>query len=1094
MRHSIEVRLYERKMIQNPDKADDPTAKIIEPISKMTESNKQQKYSNIKVINYLLQGILNDIYNSVDACTTAKQMWELIKRLMHGSEKLNNKDPRGEYLYSVYERLTTLVNVMERKKIRPLQISINTNQYEPHVIASRAISKMTESIEGESLYSVYKRLTTLVNVMERNKIRPLQISINTKFLNSLQPEWSKYVTMTRRNANIKSIEFDHFFDSLSKYEPHVIASRVKKAARNHDPLALFPHSNVHSSHSHAREIQEDAQEDKLTIAMMLLARAITQCYSTPTNNCLRTSSNTRNQAVIQDGRVDIQSKNVDYADNGNRNARRSNKNQIATAGNRMSNVQCYNYNARGHYARDCPQPKVHDAKYFREHMLLEMKDEAGGNLNEEENNFMLDNHYGDDSLEELNAAVIMMERIQPEDNNDDAEPKHDAKTISEVNASQIHLKSRMHFESVHEHTNHAKLKTVINTSDDDQIDSGIIFDDPYMDNNGGTYKHDSNSHDQSVALEYLIYILSKKAFKEHKKSYLDELVYLGENLSSHDRIVYKMGQSIQTIHTLGKKPNKVYDPFLKVRLGYQNPERLKKVIKAQPKMYDGERLQSTELIIDSPDSEETLEDVEKSRLKMKDKMIQLNYEKLNALYETFVPQQEIPIEQTYLSTPSTSNVPSELSKEMSNLHVKKMPSESKLLKSLDCVLLYVEKQKNEMLMLEKEKASNDSKDIQATMEQRIKIYENDFKRAEAQYVHLDLKMQHQKEKIACYVSWKSRMTKLSDKNNQDLLITISELKVKFAEQEKNVNTKFDKSAALEKLVCVMPLNKNKDLKATTVSKVQIKTDKSKPVTSRSTSNNEQSQKKNANIILWIVDSGCSKHMTGNLKLLRNFVEKFMGTIRFVNDNFAAITEYEDYVKVNLTISHVYYVKGFGHDLFSVGQFCNGDLEVTFCSNTCFVQNLEGEDLLTGSREYILYTISISEMVASSPVCLMSKAMSTKSWLWHRRFSHLNFGTINQLSKNELVDGLPRFKYDKDHLCFSCEQGKNKKATFPSKLVPSTNSKLALLHMDLYGPMKVESVNGKLYILVIVDDYSRYTWVFFLRIKDETPEIIMKFIT
>ncbi|GKD43347.1 integrase, catalytic region, zinc finger, CCHC-type containing protein [Tanacetum coccineum] len=942
MRHSIEVRLYERKMIQNPDKVDDPTAKIIEPISKMTESNKQQKYSNIKVINYLLQGILNDIYNSVDACTTAKQMWELIKRLMHGSEKLNNKDPRGF-------------------------------QYEPHVIASRAISKMTESIEGESLSSVYKRLTTLVNVMERNKIRPLQISINTKFLNSLQSEWSKYVTMTRRNANIKSIEFDHFFDSLSQYEPHVIASKAKKAARNHDPLALFPHSNVHSSHSH---IQEDAQEDKPTIAMMLLARAITQCYSTPTNNCLRTSSNTRNQAVIQDGRVDIQSKNVDYANNGNRNARRSNKNQIATAGNRMSNVQCYNYNARGHYARDCPQPKVHEAKYFREHMLLEMKDEAGGNLNEEENNFMLDNHYGDDSLEELNAAVIMMERIQPQDNNDDAEPKHDAKTISEVNASQIHLKSRMHFESVHEHTNHAKLKTVINTSDDDQIDSGIIFDDPYMDNNGGTYKHDSNSHDQSVALEYLIYIeletckecvrtlkkqpvksinyeeeyeelereirvdkdkidnlikakdtiqdeffqleietdkirheteLSKKAFKEHKKSYLDELVYLGENLSSHDRIVYKMGQSIQTIHTLGKKPNKVYDPFLKVRLGYQNPERLKKVIKAQPKMYDGERLQSTELIIDSPDSEETLEDVEKSRLKMKDKMIQLNYEKLNALYETFVPQQEIPIEQTYLSTPSTSNVPSELSKEMSNLHVKKMPSESKLLKSLDCVLLYVEKQKNEMLMLEKEKASNDSKDIQATMEQRIKIYENNFKRAEAQYVHLNLKMQHQKEKIACYVSWKSRMTKLSDKNvllktqvepivqgreniklefqklfnsikttrvqhqqegneliehvnqktyayadvrakNQDLLITISELKVKFAEQEKNVNTKFDKSAALEKLVCVMPLNKNKDLKATTVSKVQIKTDKSKPVTSRSTSDNEQSQKKNANVI------------------------------------------------------------------------------------------------------------------------------------------------------------------------------------------------------------------------------------------------------
>ncbi|GJV74554.1 RNA-directed DNA polymerase, eukaryota [Tanacetum coccineum] len=130
------------------------------------------------------------------------------------------------------------------------------------------------------------------------------------------------------------------------------------------------------------------------------------------------------------------------------------------------------------------------------------------------------------------------------------------------------------------------------------------------------------------------------------------------------------------------------------------------------------------------------------------------------------------------------------------------------------------------------------------------------------------------------------------------------------------------------------------------------------------------------------------------------------------------------------------------------------------------------------------------MAASSLVCLMSKATSTKSWLWHRRLSHLNFGTINHLTKHDLVDGLPRFKSDKDHLCFACEQEKSKKATFPPKLIPSTTSKLELLHIDLCGPMRVETVNGKRYI-VIVDDYSRYTWVYFLRIKDDTPEMIIK---
>ncbi|GKA16256.1 retrovirus-related pol polyprotein from transposon TNT 1-94 [Tanacetum coccineum] len=108
-------------------------------------------------------------------------------------------------------------------------------------------------------------------------------------------------------------------------------------------------------------------------------------------------------------------------------------------------------------------------------------------------------------------------------------------------------------------------------------------------------------------------------------------------------------------------------------------------------------------------------------------------------------------------------------------------------------------------------------------------------------------------------------------------------------------------------------------------------------------------------------------------------------------------------------------------------------------------------------------------------------------------SHLNFGTINQLTSNDLVDGLPKLKYTKDHLCSACEQGKSKKASLPPKLVPSTESKLELLHMDLCGPMRVASINGKKYILVIVDDSSRYTGVYFLRTKDEALDMIIDFV-
>ncbi|GKE44344.1 putative ribonuclease H-like domain-containing protein [Tanacetum coccineum] len=163
----------------------------------------------------------------------------------------------------------------------------------------------------------------------------------------------------------------------------------------------------------------------------------------------------------------------------------------------------------------------------------------------------------------------------------------------------------------------------------------------------------------------------------------------------------------------------------------------------------------------------------------------------------------------------------------------------------------------------------------------------------------------------------------------------------------------------------------------------------------------------------------------------------MGIVRFRIDHFAAITRYRDYVHGNITIYHVYYVKELGHILFFIGQFCNGDLGVAFCSKACYIRNLEGDGLLSGSRESNLYTISRSDMVASSPVCLMSKASSTKS---------------------------------------------------------CTDARLQLLHMDLCGPMRVESINGKRYISVILDDYFHYTWVYFLRSKDEAPKMITKFIT
>ncbi|GKF03100.1 retrovirus-related pol polyprotein from transposon TNT 1-94, partial [Tanacetum coccineum] len=127
-----------------------------------------------------------------------------------------------------------------------------------------------------------------------------------------------------------------------------------------------------------------------------------------------------------------------------------------------------------------------------------------------------------------------------------------------------------------------------------------------------------------------------------------------------------------------------------------------------------------------------------------------------------------------------------------------------------------------------------------------------------------------------------------------------------------------------------------------------------------------------------------------------------GMVRFRNDQIARIMRYGDYQLGNVIISRVYYIEGLGHNLFSVGQFCDAGLEVAFRKNTCFIHNLDGVDLLSGSRDTNLYPISLDDMLKSSPICLLSKASKTKSWLCHRQLSHLNFGTLNKLAKDGLA--------------------------------------------------------------------------------------------
>ncbi|GKA45643.1 retrovirus-related pol polyprotein from transposon TNT 1-94 [Tanacetum coccineum] len=310
--------------------------------------------------------------------------------------------------------------------------------------------------------------------------------------------------------------------------------------------------------------------------------------------------------------------------------------------------------------------------------------------------------------------------------------------------------------------------------------------------------------------------LAKKAFKERENRYLEDIIDLEEKLSSHDRIVYKTA-----------------------RLGYQKHERLKKAIVAQTKLYNRDSFHSANLIIDSPDLEETLEDAEES-------------------------------------VESSNSVRRPKSKDTK--------SKNRVLKNTKSSSTYVWKTSSSASIDSNKCEPKDSNVCQTN---------------------------------ACVSNSKTVNSYVNVVNDGLNIVCISCGKDVFLHSH-------------EKCVARYALSRNSSVKRALFHS---------PVAAK----------------------------TKNLEDTSVVAKSRLRIVRFRNDHFAAITGYGDYVEGNIMICHVYYVKGLGHNLFLVGQFCDGDLEVAFRSNTCYVRNLEGDALLAGSRDSNLYTISISKMVASSPV-------------------------------------------------------------------------------------------------------------------------------
>ncbi|GJX43040.1 retrovirus-related pol polyprotein from transposon TNT 1-94 [Tanacetum coccineum] len=596
-------------------------------------------------------------------------------------------------------------------------------------------------------------------------------------------------------------------------------------------------------------------------------------------------------------------------------------------------------------------------------------------------------------------------------------------------------------------------------------------------------------------------------FKICKDELLDKQIQLENKIKELYNILVKTGQSIQTMHMLSPKPDSFYHTKQKMALGYKNPFYLKHTQQKQQSLYNGKVLLEKH---DPPavyDSEETLQLAQESRLKMKQLNKEIkpaNYAKINQLSGVFVSKKTKSREELYFSNISkTASVSKSISipnEEFSNdttLSVaRKLLNEVKstiMTLQLDAsvhnfeiqILKEAAKFVRDFKSLAKE--ADESLDKHKTLEFEIeRLSRAIIKRSQAQ-----LGDQKGKSKdTPCVSNTLDSLSQKLENENVELEFQVIPKVVETNDLSKPLTSNSVPTTTESKVVTndkvispgmfrINPFKTSREDKFVTINKVRasvrinlINVSQPHVITKKHVNSDLNANQrvsltalKVVQICSWCVDSGCSKNMTGNMKLLINFVWKFLGTVHFGNDHVAVILGYGDLQWGNILITRVYFVKGLGHNLFLVGQFCDLDLEVTFRRKTWFVRNLEGVDLLKGNCTTNLYTINLHEMASASPIFLMARATSTMSWLWHQRLSHLNFDTINDLAKNDLVTGLPKFKYHKEHLCSLYEQGKSKKASHPPTPVPNSKQRLHLLHMDLCGPMRVESINGKRYVLV-----------------------------
>nr|GEV68573.1 copia protein [Tanacetum cinerariifolium] len=1010
--------------------------------------------SNCKDVGKALQGVLYVLIWSI---------WKWPNKVVHAHPDLKST-ARLEDIFSQVQSLSLLLVVFLLGNLK-LFVSLFGLPFFRRTISSMAFTVLQyvdtrpngEALRKCILSGPYKPTTVLVQAVEAtddSSAVPEHTTVNVQFLQQLQPKWSRFVTIVKQQHKLDKVSYHKLFDILKQYQNKVNELRAEKLARNANPLALVanaqadqdPYYQTSRSHrssapspkpsipsrSHTntrhkgKEIakpitplsetasEEDndpkqAQRDKdMQKNLALIAKYFKKIYK-PTNNNLRTSSSSKNKNVDTTSRY----KNDDHSGQFG-NPRMVNvaviRENVGSKVVQQSGIQCFNCREFGYFAKECRKPKrVKDSAYHKEKMLLCKQAEQGVPLQAEHYDWLADTDEEVDE-QELEAHYSYMAKIQEV-------PTADSGTDSEPNEQ-----------------NDVE-------SDDERVALANLIDNLKLDVNKNKKTHKQLKKANTTLAQEL---------KECKAILAETSKSLGESISVRDSCLV----ALQTKQAEFEKFKAFNDRTVNYdKLELKLNDALRQLAHKDTIIREGLVKQKTKVITDWKLREER--DIEKM-ISMEKQLKFLNeivYKRSQSIQTIHMMAPKVP---TYNGRPTFANP----------RYLKQAQSE------IPCLYAFPYDQNTHANRL----IPDGKETLARERESRSKLNKDSTKHS--------IDLFHAPTAHDMEILIQTCLMPLVIKTQSDSLKFVHELK-----QEMHADLKTKKPIVVPISTRKPKSKANKSIATSNKKKVASKSTKQKPqsyfrVLYENTSKEckwwierqspsgykwvpKPKKQRIVQLILFIIDSGCTKHMTGNLKLLYNFVEKFLGTVRFGNDQFAPILSYGDLVQGNVMINMVYYVEGLNHNLFLVGQFCDADLEVAFRKSTCFVRDLQGNDLLIGNRGSYLYTISLQESTSSTPLYLMAKAKPTQAWLWHRRLSHLNFDYINLLLKKDIVIGLPKL---------------------------NLKGRLNLLHMDLCGPMRVASINGKKYILVIVDDYSRYTWTLFLRSKDETLEVLKDFLT